>query len=137
MRGVLVSRFGLSLGRTSRSPPLLEAETDGERKEKRGEKKTPSEVLDEREKRRERGDVDEIGSWGKKRPHDWALFFFTNNFYSCDDGESVKATERSFERRRHIGGAFMSQEEEMRCVWVERDDEKRTKNDHDEAFFLR
>ena len=90
-----------------------------------------------REKRGERGDVDEIGSWGKKRPHDWALFFFTNNFYSCDDGESVKATERSFERRRHTGGAFMSQEEEMRCVWVERDDEKRTKNDHDEAFFLR
>ena len=31
----------------------------------------------------------------------------------------------------------MSEEEEMRRVWVERDDEKRTKNDHDEAFFLR
>jgi hypothetical protein len=29
------------------------------------------------------------------------------------------------------------EEEEMRRVWVERDDEKRTKNDHDEAFFLR
>ena len=27
------------------------------------------------------------------------------------------------------------EEEEMRRVWVERDDEKRTKNDHDEAFF--
>ena len=29
------------------------------------------------------------------------------------------------------------EEEEMRRVWVERDDEKRTKNDQDEAFFLR
>ena len=29
----------------------------------------------------------------------------------------------------------MSEEEEIRCVRVERDDEKRTKNDHDEAFF--
>ena len=29
------------------------------------------------------------------------------------------------------------EEEEIRCVWVERDDEKRTKTDHDEAFFLR
>ena len=51
----------------------------------------------------------------------------------CDDGESVKETERSFERRRQTGGVFMSEEEEeIRCVWVERDDEKRTKND---AFF--
>ena len=31
----------------------------------------------------------------------------------------------------------MSGEEEIRCVRVERDDEKRTKNDDDEAFFLR
>ena len=54
----------------------------------------------------------------------------------CDDGESVKETERSFERRGLTGGVFMSEEEEeIRCVWVERDDEKRTKNDHDEAFF--
>ena len=63
--------------------------------------------------------------------------FCTQHFYSCDDGESVKETERSFERRRQTGGVFMSEEEEIRCVWVERDDEKRTKNDHDEAFFLR
>ena len=130
---VLVS---LSDGRLARLLSLKPKQTENGKK-REAKKKTPSEVLDEREKRRERGDVDEIGSWGKKRPHDWALFFFTNNFYSCDDGESVKETERSFERRRHIGGAFMSQEEEMRCVWVERDDEKRTKNDHDEAFFLR
>ena len=53
----------------------------------------------------------------------------------CDDGESVKETERSFERRGQTGGVFMSEEEEIRCVRVERDDEKRTKNDHDEAFF--
>ena len=47
----------------------------------------------------------------------------------------MKETERSFERRRQTGGVFMSEEEEIRCVWVERDDEKRTKNDHDDAFF--
>ena len=67
------------------------------------------------------------------------LQFTTQTFTPCDDdGESAKETERSFERRRQTGGVFMSEEEEeMRRVWVERDDEKRTKNDHDEAFFLR
>jgi len=116
--GVLVSRFGLSLlSRTSQAllpKSLTIPQTEQERKrEKRGERR-----------------------YGRnrqvKRLLEWALFFFTTllqtNFYSCDDGERVKETQRSFERRRQTGGVFISEEEEMRCV-VERDSPS--------AFFLR
>lgn len=65
--GVLVSRFGLSLGRLARLS--LNSYTDGtERKRRKKAKKTPS--FDERKEAR--GDVDEIGR-GKETTN--GLFF--------------------------------------------------------------
>ena len=141
----MVSLVLVSLGRVSLSPPLLinkkpkETEREGKKEAtKKKRKKHTFQNCFEREKEEICGLINRQ----VKRDDEWALFFFTtllhtNNIYSCEDGESVKETERSFERRRQTGGVFMSEEEEIRCVRVERDSPSSFCTKNDEAFFLR
>ena len=139
-----LSFWSLSDASRSRLPSLLirsqkrQNAKERKRRQKRSEKNKPSRIALRERKEEIRGLINRQ----VKRDDEWALFFFTtllhtNNIYSCEDGESVKETERSFERRRQTGGVFMSEEEEIRCVRVERDSPSSFCTKNDEAFFLR